>query len=330
MKVSNETKVGLIAAFAITVLILGFNFLKGESLFSKNNTYYAVYDKVDGLFRSNPVVFHGVSVGTVTSVEMDYASRQVIVSVQVPKELEIPKNSTLKITNNDLLGSKAIEIIIPHDTLALPQLAVTGDTLISKKDAGMAQALTSVLSPLSESINNVLGNVDAAISDVSLSSSLQDLNEALASFKTTAIKMNTLLDGKDEQLTSILSNVDAMSKDLKSSTPKINEILSSLDETTKEIASLDLQGLSKELGSAVAEIKKTLAAIQAGEGTLGKMATDDALWTQLNTTTHSLDSLVKDIIKYPRRYTGITEKQRKKGDLQKEVEEGIDLPDGKK
>jgi len=118
MKVSNETKVGLIAAFAITVLILGFNFLKGESLFSKNNTYYAVYDKVDGLFRSNPVVFHGVSVGTVTSVEMDYASRQVIVSVQVPKELEIPRNTTLKITNNDLLGSKAIEIMIPHDTLA--------------------------------------------------------------------------------------------------------------------------------------------------------------------------------------------------------------------
>jgi phospholipid/cholesterol/gamma-HCH transport system substrate-binding protein len=329
MKVSNETKVGLIAAFAITVLILGFNFLKGETLFSKTNTYFAVYDKVDGLFRSNPVVFHGVSVGTVTSVEMDYKSRQVIVSVQVPKELEIPNNSTLKITNNDLLGSKAIEIIIPHDTLASPTLAVTGDTLISKKDAGMAQALTSVLSPLSESINNVLGNVDAAISDVSLNSTLQDLSEALASFKATAIKMNSLLDGKDEQLSSILSNIDGMTKDLKASTPKINDIVTSLDETTKEIASIDLKGLSTELNAAVAEMKNTLAAIQAGEGTMGKLATDDALWTNLNKVTHDLDSLLNDIIMYPRRYTGITEKQRKKGDEQKEVKEGITLPDGK-
>jgi len=59
------------------------------------------------------------------------------------------------------------------------------------------------------------------------------------------------------------------------------------------------------------------------------MATDDALWIQLNKTTHDLDSLVNDIIMYPRRYTGITEKQRKKGDAQKEVKEGIDLPDGK-
>ncbi len=329
MKVSNETKVGLIAAFAITVLILGFNFLKGETLFSKNNTYYAVYDKVDGLFRSNPVVFHGVSVGTVTSVEMDYKSRQVIVSVQVPKELEIPKNSTLKITNNDLLGSKAIEIIIPHDSIALPTLAVTGDTLISKKDAGMAQALTSVLSPLSESINKVLGNVDAAISDVSLNSTLQDLSEALASFKTTAVKMNALLDGKDAQVDAILSNIESMTKDLKTSTPKINEIVASLDETTQELAAMDLKGLSTEMTAAISEIKKTLSSIQAGEGSLGKLATDDALWNNLNKATHDLDSLVNDIIKYPRRYTGITEKQRKKGDEQKEVEEGITLPDGK-
>jgi phospholipid/cholesterol/gamma-HCH transport system substrate-binding protein len=330
MKVSNETKVGLIAAFAITILILGFNFLKGESLFSKTNTYFAVYDKVDGLFRSNPVVFHGVSVGSVSSVEMDYKSRQVIVSVQVPKELEIPRNSILKITNNDLLGSKAIEIMIPVDSIASPNLALTGDTLMSKKDAGMAQALTSVLSPLSESINKVLGNVDAAISDVSLNSTLQDLSEALASFKTTASKMNSLLDGKDEQIESILSNINDMTKDLKSTTPKINDIVSSLDQTSKEIATIDLKGLSDELNATITEIKTMLASIQAGEGTLGKMATDDALWTNLNTATLNLDSLIKDIIMYPRRYTGITEKQRKKGDAQKEVKEGITLPDGKK
>ena len=260
---------------------------------------------------------------------MDYKSRQVIVSVQVPKELEIPKNSTLKITNNDLLGSKAIEIIIPHDSIALPTLAVTGDTLISKKDAGMAQALTSVLSPLSESINKVLGNVDAAISDVSLNSTLQDLSEALASFKTTAVKMNALLDGKDAQVDAILSNIESMTKDLKTSTPKINEIVASLDETTQELAAMDLKGLSTEMTAAISEIKKTLSSIQAGEGSLGKLATDDALWNNLNKATHDLDSLVNDIIKYPRRYTGITEKQRKKGDEQKEVEEGITLPDDK-
>lgn len=326
MKISNETKVGVIAAFAIVILILGFNFLKGESLFSKSNTYYAVYDKVDGLFRSNPVVFRGVSVGSVSSVEMNYETRQVIVSVQVPKALEIPKNTTLKITNNDLLGSKAIEIILPHDTSALA-LAETGDTLLPAQDAGMTQALTNVLSPLSERIHDVLGDIDTALTDVSLNSTLADLSSALASFKTTAQKLNSILDGKDEQLTSILKNLDGISADIKSSTPKIKGIIASLDSTANDIAELDIKGLGTELTAAITEIKDVLSSISAGEGTLGKLANDDELWINLNKATHNMDSLVNDIISYPRRYSGITERQRKKGDKQKEVKEGIDLPD---
>ncbi len=50
MKISNETKVGAIAAISITILILGYNFMKGENLFTSYNRYYAAYDDVDGLF----------------------------------------------------------------------------------------------------------------------------------------------------------------------------------------------------------------------------------------------------------------------------------------
>jgi phospholipid/cholesterol/gamma-HCH transport system substrate-binding protein len=38
MKISNETKVGTLTAISITLLILGFNFLKGKNLFNKKAT----------------------------------------------------------------------------------------------------------------------------------------------------------------------------------------------------------------------------------------------------------------------------------------------------
>ena len=104
MKISNETKVGVLAAVSITILILGYNFMKGEDLFSNSNTYYAVYQKVDGLFRSNPVVVNGYTVGHVSSVEMDVSNLNLIVAVSVPSDIKIPKNSVFKITNNDLVG----------------------------------------------------------------------------------------------------------------------------------------------------------------------------------------------------------------------------------
>jgi phospholipid/cholesterol/gamma-HCH transport system substrate-binding protein len=136
-----------------------------------------------------------------------------------------------------------------------------------------------------------------------------------------------MLDGKDEQLDQILTNIQSMTADIKASTPKFKKIMESLETTSDEIAQLDLQSLTSELTKTINELKTTLAAIQNGEGTLGKMATDDELWNNLNETTKNLDSLVNDIMTYPRRYTGITEKQRSKGDKQKEVNEGIDLPD---
>jgi len=37
MKLTNETKIGALAAISIALLILGFNFLKGRNLFQKKN-----------------------------------------------------------------------------------------------------------------------------------------------------------------------------------------------------------------------------------------------------------------------------------------------------
>lgn len=322
MKISNETKVGTLTAIAITILIVGYSFMKGENLFSTSKTYFAVYHEVDGLFQSNPVVIHGYKVGHVSSVTMNEETLDLIVSIQIPGNIKVPKNSILKITNNDLLGSKAIEIVMGQD----PLLANDGDTLKSQKDAGMAQALTSVLTPLSEKVNSVLAGLDTALAGADLKTTLSDLSQTLSAFKASANKLNTLMDGKSEKLNVILKNIEGITADIKGVSPKFDVIAANLQTTSSQLAQLNLKGISDELNSTISELQKTLAKIQSGEGTLGKLANDDELWNQLNQTTMSLDSLAKDMQRYPRRYTGITEKQRERGDKQKEKAEGIMLP----
>ena len=70
MKFSKEIKVGLLAIVSITILYLGFNFLKGIDLFKETNNYYALYENIDGLTISNPVVINGLSVGRVSNIEI--------------------------------------------------------------------------------------------------------------------------------------------------------------------------------------------------------------------------------------------------------------------
>jgi phospholipid/cholesterol/gamma-HCH transport system substrate-binding protein len=65
MKISNETKVGVLTIAALTVLIVGFNFLKGKDLFNRTKKIYAVFGKLGSLGRSNDVKINGYPIGTV-------------------------------------------------------------------------------------------------------------------------------------------------------------------------------------------------------------------------------------------------------------------------
>ena len=68
-KLSNETKVGALTAISITLLILGFNFLKGKNLTKKSRYLFAKFEKIDGLVAANPVLMNGLSIGSVYTAE---------------------------------------------------------------------------------------------------------------------------------------------------------------------------------------------------------------------------------------------------------------------
>lgn len=314
MKISNETKVGLLSAVSITILILGFNFLKGENVFTKENEFIAVYKQVDGLMPSNPVLINGYKVGNVSEVKMDNKTLNLYVVLNVPDNIKVPQNTIAKIVNNDLLGSKAIELIMGDTTL----LAQNGDTLKSAQDPGMAQAISGLLAPLNEKINSILGNLEPALQGDKLGKAINGLTETLNEFKLSAIKINSILAENDDKIGGIVSNLESMSKDLKKSSPRIDSIVFQLNQTTKQLAKLDINETVDKINKTVLELSTLLAKVNAGEGSLGKLTKDDALYNNINVAAKQLDTLLKDIEKYPRRYTGFTEKQRKKGDKAKE------------
>ena len=65
MKISNETKVGILTITALTLLILGFNFLKGKDLFNRSKKIYAVFNDLGPLSKSNEVKINGYVIGKV-------------------------------------------------------------------------------------------------------------------------------------------------------------------------------------------------------------------------------------------------------------------------
>ncbi len=314
MKISKETKVGVLTAIAITILAVGYNFIKGKDIFTSSNEYYGKYKKIEGLFKSNPVLVNGYKVGSVSSVKMNNETLELIVGIILPQDIKIPKNSIMKIVNNDMIGSKAIEIIFGDSK----EVAINGDFFIAQQDQGIAQAVSDVLTPITKSVNSVLGNVDTAISGVDLRGTLKDASLALRSFKETADKLNKLLDGKNIQIANILNNVEQVTVGLRGLNPKIDTILVDLNKTSKDLNKVEFDQLANSIKTLSEELFKTTKAINNKDGSLGMLVYDDSLYVNLNSTVNQLNNLLKDIEKYPRRYTGVTERQRRKGNKLKE------------
>ena len=69
MRVSNETKVGALTVIAVTLIILGFNFLRGKTSLNQVILFMQIYHDTKGLIVSNPVFVNGFQVGTVFEIE---------------------------------------------------------------------------------------------------------------------------------------------------------------------------------------------------------------------------------------------------------------------
>ena len=96
-------------------------------------------------------------------------------------------------------------------------------------------------------------------------------------------------------------------------TPKIDTILLELDKTSKDLNQIEFNQLASQINTLSEELSKTTIAINQKDGSLGMLVHDKSLYNHLDSTIAQLKLLLKDIEKYPRRYTGLTERQRRKG-----------------
>ena len=82
MKISNETKIGIMAVVGVAMLVIGFKYLKGSGIFKKENRIYAVYADVQGLKQSNPVVINGMQVGRIENLDGGKDMKRILVTIR--------------------------------------------------------------------------------------------------------------------------------------------------------------------------------------------------------------------------------------------------------
>ena len=198
MKLSNETKVGVLAVVAILILILGFNFLKGQSIFSKPHVLYAKFAEIGSLEKSNPVKINGLPVGSVFNIKQaDKEVDSIIIEIHLTRDIRIPKYS-IAFIDGTVLGTAFINIEKPQvNTSAYYE---NGDTIVTRLDKGLFGTIQSQLAPTIVRVNQTLDSLKIAIGaiasvfDPHTKNNMQDL---IANLTVSSAHLQHLLNAQN-------------------------------------------------------------------------------------------------------------------------------------
>lgn len=300
MKLSKEVKTGVLVLSGIALFIFGYNYLKGKNLFESTDVYYTEFD-YNALDKSSPITVNGNNVGKIQDIVYDYNSGKTRVSFEVNEALKFSKNSIIKMYETGLMGGNGLAILISNDG----EQAKPGDVLPSTVEFGLVTSLSKSFSGISDNLDATLQSTDTLMvsinklvndnSDAGLKRTIQELNHTLQSFKNTSNSVNAVISSNDKNITAILEKFKTISADL--------AVL------TTDLKNANIGTTVENLNGTLNKLNTILATIEKGEGSMGKLLKDEALYKNLEGATKEMEALLKDIKLHPKRYFRVLSKK---------------------
>jgi phospholipid/cholesterol/gamma-HCH transport system substrate-binding protein len=301
---SNELKVGFLALLAFLILYFGFNFLKGNDIFSSARIYYVEYENVDGLMVSNQVMINGIEVGKVKKVEIQpEKSNKILVTLRLSQDMVIPDKTVAVLSDGALLGGKIIRLRLEGKGNLAEESFLKGET-----EVGLTTLLKERAIP-------VIANADSLLVSFRQISTKFDntgtyLNTLLKTSNETVSNLNGSVNGivadNRANIAQISSNMKILSADLMETEKQLRPLLTKFNTVADSLQALRLGKTLKEVDATVVSLKKIVQGLERGEGTAGKLIKNDSLYVGLNKTLVDLDKLLLDFRLQPKRYIGIS------------------------
>ena len=334
MAISNEFKIGVMAIVVIALSIWGYMFLRGRNLLSVANEYYVRYDNIDQLAATSPVLIKGLPVGSVKSVKLDADMRSIIVTLDIDKDIRIPKDAVAVVTNVSIMGGKAVELEVSGacsgEDCAKPGTYIEGrvqgmfDSMIDTSEGGtldkVKEQISSILQTLGDSLTSPNANNEIA-------KTYQHLSKLIANLSSITGTLDRSMGTYDRHLSASLSNVQAITGAIARNQDKIALSIQNMESISRQLNEArlgdaainanklitDAQVTIKELNTAVEEAQVSFAKLsdimtelQNGEGSLGKLLKDEKLYNHALATTRNLELLLQDFRLNPKRYVSVS------------------------
>lgn len=295
---SKELKTGIISILIIVLGIWGFNFLKGQNILNATSKkYYIEYENIQGLNEASKVLLNGYSVGRISDISIinnPEKKGNLLVEVTMNEKVDFSKNTVAEIVSAGLMGGVDLSISPSYEG----ELAQSGDYLRGIVKPDMLASIGSILDPLESKLSSVLISADSMLVGInqilndksrkSLNRSISGLEGTIYDLRKTLKSVNGLVEDNGENLKVTLSNAKKITDDF--------SVLS------KDLAEAELGKTIKNFETTLAEVNTLLNNVSNGKGTLGKLMSDEKLYTNLDKATKELEELLREVKLNPKRF----------------------------
>lgn len=285
MKHSKELKIGVAFVAALALLVYGINFLKGINLFSPTNTYYLVYDNLDGLVISNGVYIKGYKVGQVKDIKYDFKKEHpFIVEIIINDDIELPTGSVANLYDASMLGGKGINLVLGSEN----KHYASGDTLPTNTEKGLVGALAEVVPTLQTTIEHVdsaVVSVNSLLNSDEIAHSLENIEAVTSELKSTSKRLDYMMN---VEIPPVISKAD--------------KTLANINSISEQLNEADYKRIMSGIDTAIQNVQGIASKFNSPEGTVGQLLTNHSLYDSINTTIGSVNALVIDLKANPKKY----------------------------
>jgi phospholipid/cholesterol/gamma-HCH transport system substrate-binding protein len=282
-KLSTEAKVGLLVLGG-SVILLWMTFVVGKFEFGAKKGYIltAVFDSVAGLDAKATVRMAGVKIGTVESIEL-YDSRAKVVMRILP-DVKIKRGSRAGIKTMGLMGEKFVEITPPEegdaagaDPPGQSAYLQPGEEIRITASPSDVDKLISQLSGIADDVKQVTASLRQVFGTERGTRSMEDILSDLRRTTANIQEFSHTLRGDGSELVMRMNELAA----------SLNSVVGENRDNLK-MTMENIREASKNAELALASIENAARKIDRGEGTLGKLVTDDSMYNNIDSAAKGL------------------------------------------
>ena len=289
-----------------TIVVSGVDVLAGRS----RRPVKIVFDEVGGLKERDSVMFKGTKVGSVESIEVTPSN--LVVTAVVDEKVLLRKGCSATVSSMSVLGGNYLQLeegsgepVGPNDgplvgvtpTDWMKDVSRIAKNLRDLTDRIEIEGIVTNLEAASASVRNVLQRIENGEGLVGrLVSSddevYNDLKSAVSNANAVAAHLNrsSIYDNLDATLANAKTISEKLSRqslydDLDAAIADFRKTCGSVEKAADGI---DLKGTTARADELLENLHEVAARLRRGEGTLGKLTSDDALYKEV-------EGLVRDV-----------------------------------